>query len=103
MVCLFDGVLILFDRVVWLRIMYLDWISVFNLIVVCVLVVVVFIFEGLLVVLMVSLMISVNMMWKNKVLCKLLKIVEMFGFVFVICLDKIGILIEVSCVFIILV
>ncbi|KAK3328077.1 hypothetical protein B0T19DRAFT_182658 [Cercophora scortea] len=74
----------------WLRRDYPDWINVPTLIVDCVSVAVAFIPEGLPVALTASLTISANMMRKQRVLCKSLKVVETLGAVSIICSDKTG-------------
>ncbi|KAF2091308.1 calcium ATPase [Saccharata proteae CBS 121410] len=74
----------------WLRKDHPDWISVPNLIVVCVSVAVAFVPEGLPIAVTASLTITANIMRKNSVLCKSLKTVETLGSVSVICSDKTG-------------
>lgn len=69
----------------------MDWYIFFLVMIVLV---VLMVFEGLLVVLIMILFVGVYEMVKEKVIIKGFFLVEILGFMIVICLDKIGILIK---------
>jgi P-type E1-E2 ATPase len=77
-------------RATYIRSKFPSWINIPTLIVDCVSVAIAFIPEGLPIALTVSLTITSNIMWKNKILCKSLNTVETLGSVSVLCLDKTG-------------